>query len=313
MKTIALSLASVVFVSLCACSSDSPTPSPTPKSDSGSTGWRAVVGSDGTFVHTFDEKDWTVRALGNVDLYGVSCVGNDVGWAVGAHGVIAHTEDGGRTWSWQTSGTTSTLRSVAFADLVHGIAVGDGGIVVSTNDGGLHWAPASVAAKVGLSTAWTASGVFFAGGADGTLLHGAQGSLEASTIAGAADIGAVTARGAHVVVGDASGGLFESFDSGAHFARSGTAPKGVHALAITEAGAVVAAGDGGAIMVSYQLGMWSSVPNTLGTANLHSAVPTNTGVFLAGDQGTLLVLDKNVLRSIPLDTKANLWAVESFE
>lgn len=311
MKTIALSLVSVVFLSLVACSSDSPTPSPTPKSDSGTTGWRAVVGSDGTFVSTFDERDWKVRALGNVDLYGVSCVGNDVGWAVGAHGVIAHTEDGGRTWSWQTSGTTSTLRSVAFADLVHGIAVGDGGVVVSTDDGGLHWA-AAPPATVALSAAWTANGVFFAAGASGTLLRGAQGSLAPSTIPGAADLGAVTARGAHVVAADLSGGIFESFDSGAKFSRTGTAPKAVHALAITEAGAVVAAGEGGTVLMSSQTGTWSSVP-TASTANLHSAVPTNTGVFFAGDQGTLLVLNGGAVRPIALDTKADLWAVESFE
>ena len=152
MTRIALTIA---FVALAGCSS-STSPKPAPTSDSSApTGWRAVVGEGGTFVHTFDEHDWTVRSLGNVDLYGVSCIGNDVGWAVGAHGVIAHTEDGGRTWSWQSSGTTTSLRAVAFDDLTHGIAVGDDGFVRTTIDGGQRWdAPLAGGEALPLRAAW---------------------------------------------------------------------------------------------------------------------------------------------------------------
>jgi photosystem II stability/assembly factor-like uncharacterized protein len=311
MRTIvAFSLA----VILAGCSSSSPSPSPTPTSDGGgSTGWRAIVGEGGTFVHTFDEKEWTVRALGNVDLYGVSCIGNDVGWAVGAHGVIAHTEDGGRTWSWQSSGTTTTLRSVAFGDLQHGIAVGDDGFVRSTIDGGRTWtAPPAGGEALPLHAAFANGATFYAVGASGLLRRGALGALAPQTIAGAGDLTAVAARGTHVAVADESGAVFESFDGGSRFEKTDVAPHAIRALAITETGMVVAAGDAGTIRTSTTKGVWSTASTTV-TANLHAAVPTSTGIFFAGDQGTLLVLGGGAVRAIPVATTADLWAVESFE
>lgn len=313
MKTIALSTVSLALVALAACSSSSPSPSPTPTKDSGSTGWRAVVGKDGTFVHTFDEKEWTVRALGNVDLLGVSCIGNDVGWAVGAHGVIARTEDGGRSWSWQSSGTTTTLRAVAFADLSHGIAVGDDGFVRSTTDGGLHWiTPPSGGEALPLAAAWANGGAFYAVGASAQVLHGPFDALVATTIAGAGDLRAVTARGSHVVAGDDRGALFESFDGGNAWKQTGTAAGAIGALAITERGDVIAAGAGGTISQSSQTGTWVTIASP-SAANLHAAVPTATGVFLAGDHGTLMVLDGTAVRAIPLATTADLFGVDSFE
>ncbi len=312
MRTSTATSLGIVFF-LAACSSSSPSPSPSPTDSGGSTGWRAIVGSDGTFVHTFDEKEWTVRALGNVDLFGVSCIGNDVGWAVGAHGVIAHTEDGGRTWSWQTSGTTTTLRSVAFADLTHGIAVGDDGFVRSTIDGGKTWtAPPAGGEALPLRSAFATTNAFYAVGNGGLLYRGALGALAPQTIASAGDLTAVTARGAHVAVADAKGGVFESFDGGQSFARTDSGTAVIRALAITARGDLVAAGDGGTIKVSSQQGLWITAESAI-TSNLHAAVPTSTGVFFAGDHGTLLVLNDAGLRSIPLSTTADLWAVESFE
>ena len=70
------------------------------------------------------------------------------GWAVGDHGVILHTDDGGQHWSPQASGVTCTLTSVCFVDARNGWAAGgmaypylhdSAGVVLSTRDGGLNW------------------------------------------------------------------------------------------------------------------------------------------------------------------------------
>ena len=70
-------------------------------------------------------------------------------WVVGGHGLIFATTDGGAHWRSQTSGTTSALFSVAFADPTHGwIACGQLAgepasveRVLATTDGGAHWTP----------------------------------------------------------------------------------------------------------------------------------------------------------------------------
>ena len=70
------------------------------------------------------------------------------GWAVGDHGAILHTDDGGQHWSHQASGVICTLNSVFFLDDRNGWAAGgmaypylhdSSGVVLSTRDGGLNW------------------------------------------------------------------------------------------------------------------------------------------------------------------------------
>lgn len=61
------------------------------------------------------------------------------GWAVGNGGTIRSTEDGGITWTVQTSGTTVNLSSVHFIDEMNGWISGDGGAILFTSDGGTSW------------------------------------------------------------------------------------------------------------------------------------------------------------------------------
>ena len=62
------------------------------------------------------------------------------GWAVGEHGTILSTRDGGASWQSQWSGTKSALLSVTFgSDGQRGWAVGDQGAILSTRDGGKFW------------------------------------------------------------------------------------------------------------------------------------------------------------------------------
>ena len=69
-------------------------------------------------------------------------------WAVGDRGLIMASQDGGRTWIQQSSGTSLNLYGVAFLSELIGFAVGGTiqplshssiGIVLTTEDAGAHW------------------------------------------------------------------------------------------------------------------------------------------------------------------------------
>ena len=74
------------------------------------------------------------------------------GWAVGTDGTILHTEDGGRSWEPQSSGTTVHLSSVAFATPQSGWAVGEKGTILHTEDAGATWKPQSSGTREHLSS-----------------------------------------------------------------------------------------------------------------------------------------------------------------
>jgi photosystem II stability/assembly factor-like uncharacterized protein len=75
------------------------------------------------------------------------------GWAVGSKGAILATDDGGRTWSRQRSGTSLQLSHVCSLDSRRGWVVGFAGedmprpIVLSTADGGMTWVRRSVGSR----------------------------------------------------------------------------------------------------------------------------------------------------------------------
>jgi hypothetical protein len=58
---------------------------------------------------------------------------------VGSHGIILHTEDGGRSWNPQFSNSNAYLSSVAFVTPQSGWAVGWDGTIPHTEDGGKSW------------------------------------------------------------------------------------------------------------------------------------------------------------------------------
>ena len=81
-------------------------------------------------------------------LHDVQFVDANIGWAVGHHGVIWHTADGGRTWQLLPCPADCALRSVCFVNDRVGWIVGGAtmpftrlgvGIVLKTADGGRTW------------------------------------------------------------------------------------------------------------------------------------------------------------------------------
>jgi photosystem II stability/assembly factor-like uncharacterized protein len=74
------------------------------------------------------------------DLYSIRFTPDGkTGWIVGEEGTILHSNDGGRTWTRQQSGTTKNLFKVAVADDSNALAVGADATILRTSDGGAHW------------------------------------------------------------------------------------------------------------------------------------------------------------------------------
>ena len=60
----------------------------------------------------------------------------NTGWAVGFHGALLHTTDGGETWTRQFGGTFFPLSAVTFVDAQIGTIVGFWGTILRTTTGG---------------------------------------------------------------------------------------------------------------------------------------------------------------------------------
>ncbi len=84
---------------------------------------------------------WNEASLpgGTHTLRAITFVNPNYGWAVGEEGTIIRTRDGGNTWELLTSGVSTVLFDVEFADTLNGVAVGDSNTVLITNDGGETW------------------------------------------------------------------------------------------------------------------------------------------------------------------------------
>jgi photosystem II stability/assembly factor-like uncharacterized protein len=90
------------------------------------------------------QLDFSSRvAEGEIDLYddlfAVSVADESHAVAVGYHGSVYFTEDGGETWHKGDTGTQRLLYSVSMADSRHGWAVGQSGTILRTGDGGRSW------------------------------------------------------------------------------------------------------------------------------------------------------------------------------
>lgn len=73
------------------------------------------------------------------DLFSTFFLDDNIGWIVGAGGFIKKTTNAGVEWIQQSSGTTSTLRSVQFIDQNRGWICGESGLILKTTDGGINW------------------------------------------------------------------------------------------------------------------------------------------------------------------------------
>ena len=73
------------------------------------------------------------------EINAVDMVDSKTAWAVGDHGLILKTTDGGATWTFQHSGTAEDLHCVSFVDANTGWVAGKSRVLMKTTDGGETW------------------------------------------------------------------------------------------------------------------------------------------------------------------------------
>lgn len=89
------------------------------------------------------EVDYDTFAFGTSTVYDLDYVARDVGWVCGTSGLIAHTTDGGSSWTNHSSGYTSSFYGMDFVSATTGWVVSDGGVILHSTDGGVAWSPQS--------------------------------------------------------------------------------------------------------------------------------------------------------------------------
>ncbi|HEX2874746.1 MAG TPA: hypothetical protein VHP33_26025 [Polyangiaceae bacterium] len=288
-------------------------------------GWKAAVGDGGTLLETFDDASWEVRRITDHDLFAVSCVDNEVGWAVGAQGFVGHTEDGGWSWPAQTSGVTATLRAVSFAfaddDSQVGLAAGDDGTLIATQDGGEHWFFAHATSATLRGTAITEGASLLVAVGDGGVVARSTSrgaAFEVSHIPGAADLSdiALDESGGLALAVDAAGNVWVSRDQAQTFEREYTATSGLEGVALGRSGQLGSAAGAGLALLRSSEGVWRSIPMAEPT-RLHATLigPHEDRAYFAGDDGALLetVDDGRSLFRVRADTHAALRGIEDLE
>lgn len=246
-------------------------------------------------------------------LHDVTFIGTQTGWAVGDHGVIWKTTDGGMTWDLQASGVTCALRSVTFISAKVGFVAGGQslpyvhqgqGVVLATTDGGATWQPIGGnnlpelhrvrfftpmhGVAVGEPGTQCPSGISTTKDG-GKTWQPAAGEVSASWRAADflnPDLGAVAGlRGEHSLFGD--GQLIKS-----KLARFGL--RGAYGLKLLAGGEGWLVGDGGLIRhqrrgnIIWEAPATSPPPEARELFDFRTVAVRGTKVWIAGDPGSVI-------------------------
>lgn len=99
-----------------------------------------AAGNYGTILLTEDGgQSWTSQTSGVQNLLRSVCVRSGRTWAAGSFGTVLGEPGVGLTGWSRVTTIGNTLRDAAFGDEQHGIIVGDAGLIFRTEDGGQTW------------------------------------------------------------------------------------------------------------------------------------------------------------------------------
>jgi photosystem II stability/assembly factor-like uncharacterized protein len=91
-------------------------------------------------AHVAAQSGWVAARRGEAgkDLNAIYFASDKRGWVAGDGGLVFRTEDGGKTWARQTTGTDESINDIYFRDKEEGYILA-GNKILSTDDGGATW------------------------------------------------------------------------------------------------------------------------------------------------------------------------------
>lgn len=113
-----------------------------------------VVGERGHVLVSEDGKTWNQAAIPTRATLTSIAAADGMLWVAGHDGVIAHSTDGGQTWTRRRAAPWSydivdpsegvPVMDLLFTDATHGFAIGAYSLMLVTSDGGVTWSARSV-------------------------------------------------------------------------------------------------------------------------------------------------------------------------
>lgn len=228
-----------------------------------------AVGDRGHIVFSDDQgKNWKqAKVPVSAMLTSVHFASEKEGWAVGHHGVILHSSDGGASWQLQRADrggesdkAGAPLLGVWFADELNGYAVGAYGYFLATRDGGATWTDHSASIDnpdnlhLNSIRGLPGGGAVFIVGEGGKLFRSLDNGITWASLSSPFDgsfFGVAPLAPELVLVYGLQGRLFASGDQGSSWRQVQTGvTSGINAAALLEDGRVVVAGNAGVVLVA---------------------------------------------------------------
>ena len=291
------------------------------------------------------EGSWKNRTSGisaelrvSSNLFSVTFATPELGWAVGASGLILHTEDGGTKWTRQSAAINdiANLYSVAFATRLSGWAIGfrgsgqhSEGVILRTEDGGNTWKQqSSDTTKWLFSVTFPAPQSGWVVGTDGIILHTEDGGNKWKQQSGGTTVGlfsvafvsaqsgwAVGQRGVILHTEDA-GETWKVQRSGAENANllSVTFPAPQSVWVVGSDGVILHTEDGGITWNRQTSGTKENLNSVVFLTPLSGWAVGNKGVVLHTEDGGKTWKEQvsgtgSDLRSVAFPTSRSGWAV----
>lgn len=258
-----------------------------------------------------------VPVLGGRDaFYGVATPAEGVIWAVGRGGKIVRSDDAGKSWQAQRSGTAANMQSIAAWDAARAIAVGNSATVLATDDGGRTWRtltnlPKAIDGHKLIRVRRGADHRAYVVGEFGTILMTPDLGATWTSLGTQEDVAwnDLAVRGETMLVVGEFGKIRRSADGGRTWVGI-TSPiqRSLTAVDMAADGVAVAVGLDGALLVSADDGRsWRSAAT--GTRNhLFDVLQQPTGDWVAvGDKGVIVRKAGNTWRSGRVAEDSYAW------
>ena len=244
-------------------------------------------GSDRHAAVSSDGKNWTdvdLSSLLTSSVMGEAVYGGGRWVAVAAGGKVITSDDGGSTWDGRDSGSTTSLRSVAYDGSGFWVAVGDSGRLISSPDGATWTARTSqFGGTDAILKVRYANGVWVAVGGNGKISTSSNGTTWTAQTSTTATTLSLLEYGHGVWVAVGTTTIVTSPDGSSWTGRTSNLTATARCIASGTDGFVVG-GDSGNLVFSADGTSWAQQTHPLGTSQMGAVGHDGAGEWIVWGQ-----------------------------